>query len=139
PDLLGPRLEPVRRLGGHLDVRLAGEEQPQPLPGRRLVVGDEHPDHRAPSTAPGPAPSGSAARTRQPRGSRGPARSSPPSSRTRSRIPRRPPPPPAGTSEPAPSSSTVRTTSPPPTSTRTTASPAPACRTTLVSDSCATR
>ncbi len=96
-------------LAHHLDVRLGVEQRPKARPDQRLVVGEQDPDHAAPS-------SGSVARTRKPPSGRGPASSSPPSADARSRMPRIPLPPPVafGAAAPRPSSSiwTVRSCGP---------------------------
>src|SRR5699024_7566949 len=75
-------LDPVPALRHHLDVLASTEDQPETDPHHFLVVGQHHPDrHR--SASPGP-PTGSVAVTLQRPSGRGPASSSPPSSRHRS-------------------------------------------------------
>ncbi len=78
------RLVAVGGLPDDLDVGLRVEDQAQTGADDRLVVGDEHSDHRAPPT------SGSDAVTVQPPPASGPAWNSPPSSRARSRMPMMP-------------------------------------------------
>ena len=90
------RVDPVAGLGRHLDVGLGLEHHPQPLAHEVLVVCDDDADHWT----------GSDAFTVKPPPGRGSARSSPPSSATRSCMPARPWPLPFG-SPPAPSSDDV--------------------------------
>jgi hypothetical protein len=72
PRGLVDRLEPIARLGDHLDVGLAGEQHAEARAHHRLVVGDEHADaHTAVST-------GSRALRMKPPSGAGPADISPP-------------------------------------------------------------
>src|SRR5262249_33976025 len=73
-------LLPVAGLADHLDVFLGIEQGPEPGPDQGLIVGQQHPDHRAPLI-------GNRARTRKPPPGRGPASSPPPSRGPRSPTP----------------------------------------------------
>jgi hypothetical protein len=104
---LGPgqrdRLLAVDRLAHYLDVVRRLEQHPEAGPDQRLVVGQQHPDHRGPArpdSAGRPASAGSAPRprlssgsravTRKPPSGRGPASTVPPAAAARSRMPRNP-------------------------------------------------
>src|SRR5204863_8280351 len=73
-------LVPVAGLADHLDVILGVEQSTEPGPDQDLVVSEQDPDHVVPFR-------GSRARTLNPPPWRGPAKNSPPSAATRSRIP----------------------------------------------------
>ena len=45
----GHRLRAVGGVADHQQVRLGGEQRAEALPDHRLVVGDQHPDHRVPA------------------------------------------------------------------------------------------
>ena len=99
------RLLAVGRLADHLDVVLQVEERPQPLAHDRVVVGDQHPDHRGTSSV-----------TVVPSPGRETTASDPPSARARSSIDvspsRRERTPGAAGSKPTPSSATVSVSRP---------------------------
>ena len=116
----------VDRLADDLDVVLGVEDHPEAGADERLVVGDQDADAHAASTgsrgaaaasAASASPcSGSRASTSKPPPGRGPACSSPPITRTRSRMPTRPWPPPSarGLGVPSPRSVISSCSSSPP-------------------------
>src|SRR5690606_13953738 len=157
---VGPEAARLRERGGavvglahHLDVGLRVEDRHEPHAEHRLVVDDEHPDaHEAFSRAVSSGVAAYAARatTRNPPPGSGPCSSTPPTHVMRSIMPRMPCPPASlGASSASPPSpswasgappfSTVSHSSSPSLSSPTCTSAPRAWRTTLLSDSCATR
>src|SRR3712207_3845723 len=125
-------LAPVGRLAHDGDVLLAVEQGPQSAADQPVVVGQQHPDHDGT-----PAATGGTACTRNPPAT-GPASSSPPSSRARSRMLTSPWPD-DGCATGTQSLTTSSTTADPRRSTATRIRPAGVCLTALVSASCAIR
>ena len=78
---------PAADLGHDLEVVLQLEQGPQRPADQRLVLGDEHPDHRA-ATGPRPAPAAAAAASRKPPPAAGPG-VQPPAERRRPARPAR--------------------------------------------------
>ena len=102
------RLVAVVGFADHLDVVLGVEQRPEPAADQRLVVGQHHADHAGHDRVPvGMPAAGSGPGT--PAGPAAPASSSPPSARTRSRMPVIPCPPATAPVGPRPSSCTCTT------------------------------
>src|SRR6185437_8668886 len=122
------RLDTVRGLADHVDVRFGPQNHPEPCADQAFIVGQQDADHAGAGT------SGRLARTAKPPDVPGPALNVPPYRAARSRIPRMPKPSSPGT-PPRPSSSTATSTADPVTATVTRTDRARACRNTLVSAS----
>src|SRR5579862_292963 len=127
---LGQCLASVPGLARHAEIWFGFQQHPQALADQVLVVGDQDADHVG-------SPIGRRAVTVNPPPGRGSARSSPPNTATRSRMPASPWPPVSagGTGFPGPSSVTSMVTALSAQPTVTSARAGPACLSTLVSAS----